>query len=52
MRACSYSNLSKKEQKSLEELKHKEDIVIVNAGKGDAVVLNNVKSTSKNLKDN
>ena len=34
-----YSNLSKVEQKSLEDLQEKDDIVIVNGDKGGAVVI-------------
>ena len=40
------SNLSKGEQKSIEELAKRKDIVITNAGKGGAVVIMN---TSKKL---
>ena len=39
IRACKYINLSKKQHKALEELKHKENIIKTNAGKGSAVVI-------------
>ena len=45
--ACKYTNLSKKEQKALEELKHREDIVITNADKVGAVVILDVKDYIK-----
>ena len=37
-----YSNLSKGEQKALEDLQEKDDIVTVNADKGGAVVIMDV----------
>ena len=37
-----YSNLSKGEQKALEDLQERDDIVIVNADKGGAVVIMDV----------
>ena len=44
MCACSNSNLSKKkEQKTLEELKQREDIVLTKADKGRSVVILDVK---------
>ena len=48
----SYTNLFKKKQKALEELKHREDIVITKADKGGALVILDVKDCIKNLKDN
>ena len=35
-----YSNISEREQKALKELKMRDDIVITNADKGVAVILN------------
>ena len=45
--ACKYTKLSEKEQKALEELKHREDIVISNADKGGTVVIFDVKDYIK-----
>ena len=45
--ACKYTKLSEKEQKALEELKHREDIVITNADKGGTVVIFDVKDYIK-----
>ena len=47
-----YSNLSKGEQKALEALKERDDIVIVNAKKGGVVVIMDVTDYIKKLKDN
>ena len=47
IRAYKYINLSKKEQKVLEELKNREDIVITNAGKHGTVVILDVKDYVK-----
>ena len=40
MYLCRYSNLPKKEQKALKELKHMQVIVITNADKGITVITN------------
>ena len=43
MGACRHINPSQKEQKALEQLKHREGIVITNAEKGSTVVILDVK---------
>ena len=43
MHACRYINLSKKEQKASEELKHRDNIPKTNAARGDAVVILDLK---------
>ena len=45
IRPPKYSNLSKGEQKALEDLQERNDIVIVNAYKGGAVVIMDVPIT-------
>ena len=47
MCACRYTTQSKKEQKALEELKHKENIAKTNAEKGGTVVILDVKDHTK-----
>ena len=53
--ASKYTKLSKKEQKALKELKHREDIVITNTDEGGAVVRVDVKDyikeSERQLKD-
>ena len=46
------SNLSEKEQKPLEDVNVRDDIVITNADKGGAVVIMDAKTMSKSVKDN
>ena len=47
VRSCRYTNLSRKEQKALKELKHREDTFVTNADKGGAVVILDVKDCTK-----
>ena len=47
IRGCKYTTLSKKEQKALEEIKYRENIVITNVERGGAVVILDVKDYIK-----
>ena len=47
MPACKYTNLSTKDQKKLQELKHREDIVITNTKKGGKLVRLHIKDSIK-----
>ena len=47
MKRTNYSKLSVKEQKALQELKHRDDIVITDADKGGAVVILDVEDYIK-----
>ena len=47
LKRLKYSNLSEREQKALEELNVRDDIVITNADKGCAVVILDVKDYVK-----
>ena len=51
MKRPNYSNLSVKEQKALQELQSRDDIVITEADKGGAVVILDVEDYMKKRKD-
>ena len=51
MKRPNYSNLSVKEQKALQELQSRDDIVITEADKGGAVVTLDVEDYMKKRKD-
>ena len=51
MKRPNYSNLSVKEQKALQELQSRDDIVITEAEKGGAVVILDVEDYMKKRKD-